>query len=329
VTDQSEISCPNGHQVPVNAGAGKFCQVCGASLLKRCPVGHLSRATGPFCGTCGASMETVPPAPAAAPIAASIAAAQESTAFRDDPVETRPIPAVRDTAGEDAGAGPSGHRSGGPWLVVAVVAIVVVLGLAGGLVFALRSGHSAPKKAALSVTTEPSHSASRQRTTTTTTTTTSSTTSSVPSEQQEAQALSALLTQSVTDRSSINAASGDMSACGPDLLQDQQIFTTAEASRQTLLSQLSMDSGFSALPALMVTALHGAWQASEQVDEDYATWASDEVSNGCTPDDTSDPNYEAAVTPNQTATQDKMAFASAWDPIATTYNLPTYQWDQL
>ena len=145
---------------------------------------------------------------------------------------------------------------------------------------------------------------------------------------QAAQALSALLATSVTDRSSINAASNDVAACGPNLSQDQQTFETAASSRQSLISQLSTLQGVSTLPAAMVQSLSSAWQASEQVDQDYATWASDEFS-GCTPNGTSNQSYQDALTPNQQATQAKMAFASAWDPIATTYNLATYQWDQL
>ncbi len=79
----------------------------------------------------------------------------------------------------------------------------------------------------------------------------------------------------------------------------------------------------------MTQSLSAAWQASEEVDQDYASWAGDELSGGCTPNDTADPAYQAASGPNQQATNDKMTFASAWNLIAYTYSLPTYQWNQL
>ena len=72
-------------------------------------------------------------------------------------------------------------------------------------------------------------------------------------------------------------------------------------------------------PYLWLADIHGAkavaW-AKEQTDKTLAIVKAD-------------PNYQAAVTPNQQATQNKMAFAALWDPIATQYNLTAYQWNQL
>ncbi len=155
------------------------------------------------------------------------------------------------------------------------------------------------------------------------------TTTTPANEQVAAGALAALLTQSVADRSDINTASNDVTSCGSNLAQDGQVFENAASSRQHLITQLSALSGVSTLPATMIQDLTNAWQASAQVDDDYASWANDESSHGCTPNDTADPNYQAAATPNQQATQNKMAFAASWDPIATQYNLTAYQWNQL
>jgi hypothetical protein len=145
-----------------------------------------------------------------------------------------------------------------------------------------------------------------------------------PAEQQAASTLSRLLTQSVSDRSAINQAYNDVSACGTLLGQDQQTFQQAASSRQGLLTQLSSLPDAQSLPAAMLSDLTGAWQASQQVDQDYAQWAADENTQGCTNQDYTDPSYEAAGSPNDQATSDKTAFVALWNPIARKYGLPTY-----
>jgi len=150
-----------------------------------------------------------------------------------------------------------------------------------------------------------------------------------PAQQQAAQSLAGLLAQSVTDRSSIVAAVNDVSQCGPNLHQDPQIFQAAVASRQDLLSRLASLPDRSALPATMLAALTSAWQNSIKADQYYAQWAQDEMSNGCTSNNTSDPNAQAAAGPDAQATAGKQAFVSGWNPIAAHYRLPTYQWNQL
>ena len=152
---------------------------------------------------------------------------------------------------------------------------------------------------------------------------------SPPTQQQAAQNLSALLSEGVADRSSIVSAVSDVNQCGPNLSEDSQTFQTAVTSRQNLLSQLADLPGRSALPGQMLQALAGAWQASGQADQDFAQWAQDEVSQGCTQNDHSDSDYQAATGPDDQATTDKKGFASLWNPIATEYGLATYQWDQL
>ncbi|HEX6526420.1 MAG TPA: hypothetical protein VF070_41360 [Streptosporangiaceae bacterium] len=107
---------------------------------------------------------------------------------------------------------------------------------------------------------------------------------------------------------------------------DIQVFRQAASSRQQLLSQLAALQDSPALPAQLITDLRGAWQASQQADQDFATWASDE-SNSCTPNDSSNASYQAATGPDNQATTDKRAFVNEWNPIATRYSLPTYQED--
>jgi hypothetical protein len=145
-----------------------------------------------------------------------------------------------------------------------------------------------------------------------------------PAEQQAASAVAGLLSQSVSDRSAINQAYNDVSGCGPLLGQDQQTFQQAASSRQSLITQLSSLPDAQSLPAAVLSDLTGAWQASEQVDQDYAQWADDENTQGCADQDYSDPSYEAAVSPNEQATSDKTAFVALWNPIAKKYGLTTY-----
>jgi hypothetical protein len=145
-----------------------------------------------------------------------------------------------------------------------------------------------------------------------------------PAQQQAATALAGLLTQSVSDRSAINQAYNDVSGCGPLLGQDQQTFQQAASSRQSLITQLSSLPGAQSLPAAMLSDLTGAWQASGQVDQDYAQWADDENSQGCANQDYSNSSYAAAVSPNEEATSDKTAFVALWNPIAEKYGLTTY-----
>ena len=124
-------------------------------------------------------------------------------------------------------------------------------------------------------------------------------------------------------------AVADVNACGPDLSQDPQIFQSAATSRQKLLSELANLSGLSALPAQMTQALTDAWQASVQADQDFAAWAQDENSQGCTPNDNSDSNFQAATGPDDRATQYKTTFVNLWNPIASSYGLDGYQEDQV
>ena len=151
-----------------------------------------------------------------------------------------------------------------------------------------------------------------------------------PAQEAAAQGLAGLLAQSVMDRSSIVAAVSDVSQCGPNLHQDPQTFQSAVTSRQALLVRLASLPGRSALPAPMLAALTGAWQNSIKADQDFAQWAQDEVSNGCTPNNqSSDSHAQAAAGPDALATTGKQAFVGRWNPVATRYGLPTYRWNQL
>src|SRR5579863_7234769 len=149
----------------------------------------------------------------------------------------------------------------------------------------------------------------------------SASSSAEPTQEQAAKNLAGLLSQSVSDRSSIVAAVNDVNTCGPNVSQDSQTFQNAASSRQNLLSQLGSLPGAAALPASMLTALNSAWQNSVQADQDFAKWAQDE-SAGCTSgSESTDANALAANGPDGQATTDKKTFVGMWNPIATEYQL--------
>jgi len=113
------------------------------------------------------------------------------------------------------------------------------------------------------------------------------------------------------------------------LNQDPQTFNAAASSRQNLLTELADLPGRSALSPDMLAALTSAWQNSITADRDFAQWAQDEISRGCTQNDQSDPGAQAAVGPDDQATTSKQTFVSLWNPVAAQYGLPSYQWNQL
>jgi hypothetical protein len=153
--------------------------------------------------------------------------------------------------------------------------------------------------------------------------------SATVTEQQAATKVASMLSQSRSDRSDIARAATDVATCGPSLANDQKVFDRAASSRKALLSSLGSLPGHATLPAALTGDLTKAWQASVAADQAYAQWAGDEVTKGCKPNDVADPGYQATKGPNGDATQDKTAFAAAWNPVAAKYHLTQYQPGQL
>jgi hypothetical protein len=204
---------------------------------------------------------------------------------------------------------------------------IVVAGVAAGAIvamFMVRSpaAHTSASSLASALSQSPVRGAASQ-------TATSQAVAGAVSEQEAAQNLSRLLTQSISDRSAIVSAYNDVDTCGAGLAADAQTFEQAVTSRQKLLAQLGALPGANALPSPMLQALTGAWQASVDADREYAAWARDESMHGCRAHDTANAHYQATSAPNQAATTDKTSFVGRWNPIATTYGLPTYQHSEL
>jgi hypothetical protein len=202
-------------------------------------------------------------------------------------------------------------RPGGPRrprrpLVAMIVAAALVAIVAG---FAMLRGHSGNAAAGGTASAKPSPSSQAVR--------------------QAAVRLSGLLAQSVTDRADVIDAVTDVRRCGPSLHQDARTFASAASSRERLLSRLGSLPGRSLLPAAMLQALTGAWQASAQADTDLARWAEDKIARGCRHNSRANASLRASYVPDGQATVDKKAFARLWDPVARRYGLTVYQWNQL
>jgi zinc-ribbon domain len=215
------------------------------------------------------------------------------------------------------------------WPLALGLVVLVAAGTVAVILLLLRPSHIAQVSAGATQANARGHKTARATPALPSASSSPAATSSQPPEQRAASSLATLLAQSVTDRSSIQTAVSDVNQCGPTLSQDPRTFEKAATSRQQLLSHLAGLPGRSALPASMLQALTGAWQASEAADQDLGQWAHDEVSRGCTQNDQSDANFQAATDPDDQATADKMAFVSQWDSVAAQYGLTTYQWNQL
>ncbi len=183
------------------------------------------------------------------------------------------------------------------------------------------SSATATASASASASSSPSASASAS--------VSASVSSTAVTERQAASNVAGMLASSVTDRTAINNAYNDVYNCGPSLHGDAAVFTRAVSSRRALLASLATMPGRAALPPALLADLTEAWRASMAADQGFATWANDEVTQGCVAGDTSDPGYQATITPDNEATQYKTDFATEWNPIATTYGLTTYQQGQL
>lgn len=288
---------------PGAAGPGHRCQGCGTRV----------QPDSQFCPRCGAAAS------------AAGAASPPPWAF---PTQPPPLPAVPPPGfGAQAPRG-TGRGHALPVLGGIAAGVIALAGVATGVVFvahpfgldkptasvsSIRPGAAgpAPSPASVAVTPESAPASGTPG-------------AASPAEQQAAEGLSSLLSQSVSDRQQVNAAFDDAGQCGPDIEQDVQTFQDAQTSRQQLLDQLSSLPGLGSLPQAMVADLRSSWQASVTVDGDYVMWAQDQLDDVCSTDNEADPNYAAADAPNAQATAGKTAFVQQWNPLAESYGLPTY-----
>jgi predicted RNA-binding Zn-ribbon protein involved in translation (DUF1610 family) len=337
-----QATCANGHSAEVASATSKFCPVCGAGLLGRCPNGHETSST--YCGICGEPAVTrAAPDDVTRPVDSQRSAStepelltlpewqpstsQHPLATSSDQV-TRPVVVVPPVTPPADGAPPSGahppvyrSRRGRlhplAWVCIGLAAVL----LAVALTLVLVTMHSNKTPAALK------HSSKNHRqvthTTATPVVTTSTTTTTLPLASEQASALSDLLVQSSNDRFDIDLAVRAIGNCG-NLEDAETVLNDAASSRQSLLNQVQSLS-LTSIPsgAQLAQLLTTAWTNSMASDQSYSEWAGDEINNGCTRNDTSDLNYQNAQVTDQNSTNAKTSFVQLWNPIATMYGLPT------
>jgi hypothetical protein len=229
------------------------------------------------------------------------------------------------------------RRSGSSLPLLIVLLVLLIGGGVAGVLIAHPFGHPAIKEAASTGArpttqgSQPSGNPGSATPTAPATTASPATSTAAPAvtERQAAANVATMLSQSVSDRAEIIGAASDVGDCGPNLSSDAKVFDDAASSRKSLLTSLTTMPGRTALPAALLSDLTQAWQASIAADQAYAQWANDENTQGCVANDTSDPGYQATITPNANATTYKTAFVGQWNPVAAKYGLTQYKQNQL
>jgi hypothetical protein len=255
----------------------------------------------------------------------------------DDPLSLFSRPSAPPaSAARDYSSGSGTQRPQRPkrsrWLLLTAVAAVAI-GVGAGIALVALPSHHRPTSIAdtalKSAAAQASPTAAAPAAPSTASASSSASSPVATSPAQAAHALSALLAQSGADRQAIDNAATAVENCSSDLSQDEATFSHAASARQTLLSELAALPGGSTLSAPMLQDLSLAWQASVQADQDFVQWTQDEIAQGCSTNDQSDPSFVDAKAPDNEATKYKKAFAALWAPVASRYSLPSYQYTQL
>ena len=213
---------------------------------------------------------------------------------------------------------PSGQRSHvlKPVLAAAAAVVVVVAAVASGVALSKRpaQGRSAVSSPAMSSrppSPAPSASASLSPTP-------SPSGRALASEQ--AAALGTLLTSSAAARTALYDAVDQVAACANlsgavGELQDVVRQRSNEYGRASALPTAALPDG-AAVKSKLIAALGSSLKA----DQDYLTWAQQQLNGGCTPPDQSSA-YHAADSASQTADAAKEAFVQVWNPVAAKYGI--------
>ena len=230
-----EVTCANGHAVDVTGPAVRFCRLCGAPLPRRCPNDHPVSDRAKFCGMCGASVV----APVAPPTGILTSGADRPTtaptvvdaARRPTDATTYQAPTHHEPT-QPGPSGPTGPLAGSAatpippppavyvrsprprWLLPTVLGGVAAVAVAIVLVLLLTRSGRGPAAAGRQPTGSAVRQSSHQTSTTVPPTTTATTTTTTGVGQQQAQALSNLLTQSAAQRSGVVAAVAEIGTCG-------------------------------------------------------------------------------------------------------------------
>jgi protein kinase-like protein len=137
---------------------------------------------------------------------------------------------------------------------------------------------------------------------------------------QQAVALGALLKSSAVARTALHRAVRQVSTCANlpgavGRLQNVVNQRSSEYDRAAALTTSALPGG-PAVKSGLLTALSRSLTA----DQDYLTWARQQLAGGCTPGSQSGA-YHAAFSASQRADAAKQAFVRAWNPVAAKYGI--------
>ncbi|MFE4973053.1 hypothetical protein ACFRAR_13170 [Kitasatospora sp. NPDC056651] len=284
-----------------------------------------------------------PPSPAAPPFPSHPGPPTPGYGYPPQPPAAPPLPPYGARPDYPTGPGedeerPANRRT--PLLIG--FALLLVLAIGGGLLFAVRGdgdkdAQAAPAPAPASAPatgsenlppvpaptgTDAAPSASAPATSATTPA--PNATAAGPNAKSQAQALDGLLTDGENARASISNAVAKVSSCPSktDIEAAAQVFDSGASQRDGLLTKLAALS-VSDLPggADAVNSLKSAWQLSADVDRAYAAWARAVATQGCSGRAPSTADKKHADELNPQATQAKADFLNKWKPIATAYGI--------
>ncbi|MGW1177190.1 hypothetical protein ACWD4P_26170 [Kitasatospora sp. NPDC002543] len=153
-----------------------------------------------------------------------------------------------------------------------------------------------------------------------------------PTARTQAQALDGLLSEGENAKAPIGNAVAKVTSCPPkaDIEAAAQVFDSGASQRAGLLAKLSQLS-VTDVPggADAVNSLKSAWQLSADIDKAYASWARAVATQGCTGRAPATPDKKHADELNPQATQAKTDFMNKWNPIAKNYGLTPRTQDRI
>ncbi|WP_327676560.1 hypothetical protein [Kitasatospora sp. NBC_00458] len=232
-------------------------------------------------------------------------------------------------------------------------ALLFVLALGGGILWAIRdngsptdqaapspasattdastpSGNPQPAPAPTDATGAPTPDASD--TASASPSATPSPTAGGPNAQGQAKALDELLTQGEGAKAPIGSAVAKVNSCPakPDIDSAAQVFDNGAKQRDQLLTKLA-SLAVTDLPggADAVQSLKSAWQLSADVDRAYASWARAVAAQGCSGMAPNTADKKRADELNPQATQAKKDFVAKWKTIADQFGLTVRTQDRI
>ncbi|MFJ8627190.1 hypothetical protein ACIRD3_30730 [Kitasatospora sp. NPDC093550] len=229
-------------------------------------------------------------------------------------------------------------------------ALLLVLAIGGGLVFAARdggakdgqaapaptgtpaNGSGAPQPAPAPAGTDAPPSGTASAPASPTATPSPTATGAGPNAQAQAQALDGLLSEGENAKAPIGSAVAKVSSCPSkaDIESAAQVFDSGATQRAALLTKLGKLS-VSDVPGgtEALNSLKSAWQLSADIDKAYAAWARAVAAQGCSGRAPTTQDKKHADELNPQATQAKTDFMTKWNPIANSFGLTPRTQDRI